>query len=159
MGPLTVSPQCRKAWLSSFEGLVEKGYLSGFTRQEAALSVDPAQVTPRGEPFLGRLVPGSFYYTLNIVSTLRETGLQILRVTRFKEAGAYTGALVVFRIQPAEPFLILWRNEIFEGSCGAEIHPDVRIEDNGIKGHAHISARRSGWRVEKVLLGMHAEDE
>ena len=108
---------------------------------------------------MGRLVPGSFYCTLNIVSTLRETGLQILRVTRFKEAGAYTGALVVFRIQPAEPFLILWRNEIFEGSCGAEIHPSIHIDNNGIDGHAHIAAKRNGWRVKKVLLGIHAEDE
>ena len=156
MGPASVSDKCYAGWRKTMTTLRQKGYLSSFRHTDHEIGFATAEVTGKGKAFFDHLTPGSFYCTVRIVPDLKAADVRVGGI-KLSEGGQR--AQVEFRSQPAEPFWIMWENELFAGGCGAEADPAVVIDQEGVAGHAHFQFHEAGWRIDKVLLGEHRAEE
>ena len=156
MGPAPVSDKCYTGWRETMTKLQQRGYLSSVRPTDHAIGFSTAEVTRKGKAFFGHLTSGSFYCTVRIVADLKAADV---RVGVIKHLVGGKRAQVEFRSRPAEPFRIMWENELFAGGCGAEVKPAVVIDPQGVAGHAHFQFREDEWRIDRVLLGAHLDQE
>ena len=156
MGPASVSDTCYAGWRETLTTLRQKGYLSSFQDADHRIGFAMADVTRKGKAFFGHVTSGSFYCTVRIVPDLKAADV---RVGGIKLSAGGKRAQVEFRTQAAEPFSIMWANELFAAGCGAEVDPAVVIHQEGVAGHAHFQFRKAGWRIDSVLLGEHRAEE
>ena len=156
MGPTSVNDKCYAGWRKTMTTLQQKGYLRSFRQADHQIGFATAEVTRKGKAFFGHYTPGSFYCTVRIVPELKAADV---RVGEIKLSAGGKRAQVEFRSQPAEAFWIMWENELFAAVCGGEVDAAVVINQEGVAGHAHFQFRQAGWRIDKVLLGEHGDEE
>jgi hypothetical protein len=156
MGPASVSDKCYAGWLETMTTLQQKGYLSSVRHADHAIGFSTAKVTGKGKAFFDHTTSGSFYCTVQIVPDLESADMRMGAINLSADGKR---AQVEFRTQPAEPFRIMWENELFAAGCGAEVDPSVVIDRESIPGHAHFRFRKARWQIEKVLLGEHRAEE
>ena len=156
MGPASVNDTCYAGWRKTMTTLQQKGYLSSFRQADHEIDFGKAEMTRKGKAFFGHVTSGSFYCTVRIVPDLEAAAV---RVGAIKLSAGGKRAQVEYRTQAAEPFSIMWANELFAAGCGAEMDPAVVINQEGVAGHAHFQFRKAAWRIDSVLLGEHRAEE
>jgi hypothetical protein len=156
MGPASVSDKCYAGWRETMTKLQQRGYVSSVRHTDHTIGFATAEITDKGKAFFAHVTSGSFYCTVRIVGDLK---IADMRVGSIKLSAGGNRAQVKFRSQAAEPFRIMWKDELFAVGCGAEVDPAVVIGRDDVAGHAHFRFQKDGWRIETVLLGEHRAEE